>query len=83
MKNFMVRHDLTIMTITQRLSEELISFQKYVVKLRKQYECLLGQIRNVEQSPVFVDIQNPQQLTLPVNKEYKLEQQEPRNSAAP
>jgi hypothetical protein len=53
----------------QRLSEELVSFQKYVVKLRKQYE-----IRNAEQSPVFFDIQNPQHLTLPVNKQCRLEQ---------
>jgi hypothetical protein len=71
------------MTIAQRLSEELVSFQKCFVKLRKQYGYLLGQIRNAEQSPVFFDIQNPQQLTLPVNKQCKLEQQEPRNRAAP
>jgi hypothetical protein len=62
------KYDLTIMIIAQRLPDELVSFQKYVVKPRIQHEYLSGQIRNAEQSPVFSDIQNPQQLTLPVNK---------------
>jgi hypothetical protein len=47
---FMARHDLAIMcrtTIAQRLPDEckekLVSFQKYVLKLRKQHEYLLGE----------------------------------------
>jgi hypothetical protein len=43
--------------IAQRLpeayEEKLVSFQKYVLKLRKQHEYLLGQIRNADQTQVF------------------------------
>jgi hypothetical protein len=48
------------MTIAQRLPEEykekLVSFQKYVLKLRKQHVYLLGQIGNADQTPVFFDM---------------------------
>jgi hypothetical protein len=59
----MSRHDLTIRrrtTIAQRLpeayEEKLVSFHKYVLKLRKQHEYLLGQIGNDNQTPVFFDM---------------------------
>jgi hypothetical protein len=55
----MARHDLSIdnqTTAAQRLletyREKLVSFQKYVLKLRKQY--LLGK-RNADQTMVFFD----------------------------
>jgi hypothetical protein len=60
---FMARHDLTIrhqMTIAQRLLEvyvqKLVSFQKYVLKLRKQHEYLLGQRGNADQTLVCFDM---------------------------
>jgi hypothetical protein len=56
----MARHDLAIRhrtTIAQRLpeayKEKLVSFQKYVQKLRKQHEYLLRQIGNADQTPVI------------------------------
>jgi uncharacterized phage-like protein YoqJ len=59
----MARHDLIIrrrMTIAQRLpevyEEKLVTFQKYVLKLRKQHEYLFGQIGNADQTLVFFDI---------------------------
>jgi hypothetical protein len=73
---FMARHDLTIwyqMTVAQRLpdayEERLLSSQKYVLKLRKQHEYLLGQIGNAKQTPVFLICGNPQQLTLLANEQ--------------
>jgi hypothetical protein len=60
----MARHDLTIRyqtMITQRLpeayKEKLVSFQKYVLKLRKQHKYLLGQVWNADQTPVLFDMQ--------------------------
>jgi hypothetical protein len=60
---FMARQDLTIRrrtTIVQRLpetyQEKLVSFQKYVLKLRKQHEYLLVKIGNADQTLVFFDM---------------------------
>jgi hypothetical protein len=59
----MARHDLTIrrrMMIAQRLpeayEEKLVSFQKYVLKLRNQHEYLFGHIGNADQIVVFSDM---------------------------
>jgi hypothetical protein len=61
--HFMARHDLTIRrrtTIAQRLleayEEKPVIFQKFVLKLRKQHEYLLGQIGNADQTPVFFNM---------------------------
>jgi hypothetical protein len=48
------------MMIAQRLQEsyevKLVSFQKYVLKLRKQHEYQSGQTGNVDQTLVFCDV---------------------------
>jgi hypothetical protein len=73
---FKTRHNLTIrhqMTIAQRLPEayekELVTFQKYVLKLRKQHEYLLGQLGNINQTPLYLTYHTPQQLTPPANEQ--------------
>jgi hypothetical protein len=62
-RRFMAGHDLTIRhrtTIAQRLPEayeaKMVSFQKYVLKLRKQHGYLLRQTGNADQTPVFFDM---------------------------
>jgi hypothetical protein len=62
-RHFMTRPDLTIRrgtTIAQRLpeahQEKLVSFQKYVLTLRKQHQYLLEQIGNADQTSVFFDM---------------------------
>jgi hypothetical protein len=48
------------MTIAQRLpkpyEEKLVTFQKHVLKLRKQYEYRLGQTGNADQNSVYFDM---------------------------
>jgi hypothetical protein len=90
LRHFMVRHNFTVkcrMLIAQRLPEEhkvkLVSFQKYVLKLRKQYEYVLAQIGNADETPIFLTCHNPHQLTLPASEQCRLELQEPRKSTAP
>jgi hypothetical protein len=58
------RHNLTIrhpMMTAQRLlkayKEKLVSFQKYILKLRKQ-QYLLGRTWNSDKIPLFFDIHN-------------------------
>lgn len=47
-------------SLAQRLpsdfSEKLIKFQQYVIRLRKQYSYLLGQMGNADQTPVYFDM---------------------------
>jgi hypothetical protein len=44
-------------TLQEAYKEKLVSFQKYVLKLRKQ-RYLLGQTWNSDQTPLFFDIHN-------------------------
>jgi hypothetical protein len=60
-KFFLAKHDFTIRhqtLIAQRLpdafQEELVSFKKFVLKLRKQHKYWLGQVWNTGYTPVFL-----------------------------
>jgi hypothetical protein len=83
LRRLMARRDLTIRsptTIAHRLpeayEEKLVTFQKSVLKLRKEHVYLLGQIGNADQTLVFLTCLNPQQLTVPANELCRLELRE-------
>lgn len=47
-------------SISQKLpphfEEKLVEFPKYVIRLRTEYDCPLGHIGNVDETPVFIDM---------------------------
>lgn len=39
--------------------EKLLSFQLYLINLRKKHSCPLDQVDNADQTPVFIEMQTP------------------------
>jgi hypothetical protein len=78
-RHITIRHQTTIAQRLPEANEEKLSFQKYVLKLRKQHEYLLGQIGNADQTTLFFD--KPEQVTLLANEQCRLELWKQRNAA--
>jgi hypothetical protein len=47
---------MIVQSLPEAYKEKLVSFQKYVLKLRKQHEYLLGQIGSSDQTMIFFDM---------------------------
>lgn len=52
--------------------EQLVAFQRYVIKLRQEHNYLLGQIGNADQTPVYFDMPSRTTVTAKGAKDVRL-----------
>jgi hypothetical protein len=62
-RGFLRRHDLALRRKTkisqklpEQLSDKIIDFHKYIIKMRKKNNYDLGQIGNMDETPIFFDM---------------------------